>query len=455
MKIGIVQSRGAINGPLRIDPSYFLSEGIKVRSALKRSPYGLCTVGDCTSKVFYGNIFSRIWVKDAEHGVPYLAASDTVLSDLDTGNYIAKKQADQLYYLRLLKDWILITCSGTIGNVTYTHKRFEDYIATHDLIRVVPNDNNILRGVLFAFLASRYGYYQLTQSEYGGVVKHISDDYVESIDIPLFPEKLQDKVDALIKSAANLREQAAICKDKAFAILDGKLGTAPKKEMPVSQVVSSKKIYSALHKRMESSFYISENHDIEKLIMRKFQYKLLAEHCERIFKPNIFKRAYVENNGYALIGGADMMKARPGLNKQISRQQVNKIPDLKIERDWLLVSRAGTIGKTMCADGILSNCIVSEDVLRIVPKPSAKKGYLYAYLLHHFGAMNIKLYSYGSVIPHIEAEHLEHIPIPDLGDAEDEIEKIMQKHIASIELAKTKELEAISLIEKEIESWSK
>lgn len=41
-------------------------------------------------KYFLGNIFSRIFVKDKEHGIPYLSASDTVLADLNTNRFLSK-----------------------------------------------------------------------------------------------------------------------------------------------------------------------------------------------------------------------------------------------------------------------------------------------------------------------------------------------------------------------------
>ena len=143
---------------LRIDPSFHLSEAIVLRKELDRVPYEKVSIKDASEKVFLGNIFSRIFVKDAKHGVPYLAASDTVLADINTGRFLSKKQANSLNYLVLKKDWILITCSGTIGNVTYTNSTFENHIATHDLIRVIPNGERILKGYLYAFLSSKYGY---------------------------------------------------------------------------------------------------------------------------------------------------------------------------------------------------------------------------------------------------------------------------------------------------------
>ena len=54
-------------------------------------PYGNVHIKNVVEKVFLGNIFSRIFVKDKEHGIPYLSASDTVLADLNTNRFFIQK----------------------------------------------------------------------------------------------------------------------------------------------------------------------------------------------------------------------------------------------------------------------------------------------------------------------------------------------------------------------------
>mgnify|MGYP003357700032 FL=1 len=224
MITGIVKTKSFPSMGFRIDPDIHLSEGVKVRREIKALPYELSSVGDNAEKVFLGNIFSRVFVSKPEYGLTYLAASDTVLEDLQTGKYLSHKQSNELNYLKVKKDWILVTCSGTLGNVTYTNSDYEDKIVTHDLIRIVPNDNKIKAGVLYAFLSSKYGYYQINQSQFGGVVKHINDTQMKDIMIPVFPSDLQDKVDALIKESARLREEATEILKESRKFLKQKTG---------------------------------------------------------------------------------------------------------------------------------------------------------------------------------------------------------------------------------------
>lgn len=104
MKTGVIRSKSLIGDGYRIDPDIHLSEGVAIRRALLSLPYSLSTVGENSERVFLGNIFSRVYVKDQEHGVPYLAASDTVLANINTGKYLSKKQSSELKELLLEKD---------------------------------------------------------------------------------------------------------------------------------------------------------------------------------------------------------------------------------------------------------------------------------------------------------------------------------------------------------------
>ena len=101
MKTGVVKYSAISSLDFRIDPSLHLSQGIVVRKELQKSPLGLTSIGDVTEDVFIGNIFSRNWVADKEHGITYLAASDSVISDLEVGKYISRKQAADLAYLKV------------------------------------------------------------------------------------------------------------------------------------------------------------------------------------------------------------------------------------------------------------------------------------------------------------------------------------------------------------------
>lgn len=450
MRIGLTSTKHFASMSFRFDPSLHLSNGLQVRDELSKFPYGLITISDVSEKIFYGNIFSRIFVKDRDHGKTYLAASDTVLANIETGRYLSNKQSNQLKHLWLQKDWILVTCSGTLGNVTYTNNIFEDKIATHDLIRIVPNDKHILKGVVYAFLAGKYGYYQITQSQFGGVVKHINDKEVGKILIPNFPESFQQEVDDLILESARLREEAAEALEEAKRRIEGLF---PEIHTEHIGRVCSSEIFFSLGKRFEASFHQSLGKEYDAYIKNHFQWEPLSK-MSSVSRPDLFKRNYVKN-GLMFLGGKDIFLSTPKSDKFVSKTKTPDIPSLVISEGTILMPRSGTIGEVAIATSQHAQKLASEDVIRISADNILRAGYLYAFLSSSIGKSLIQRYIFGSVIQHVEPHQLNHIPVPIL---DEEITKVISDLAISNKdkLGKAGELEnkAISMVEQEIEKWN-
>ena len=452
MKYNVVNTKN-VHSTQRFDPSFHLSDAITLREKVENVPFEKVSIADATENVFLGNIFSRIFVKDAEHGIPYLAASDTVLANLDTGRYLSKKQASILSYLMLKKDWIVVTCSGTIGNVTYTNSSFENHIATHDLIRIVPNDEKNLRGYLYAFLASKYGYNQLTQSQFGGVVKHINADHVRNIKVPCFAEFFQEEVNDLVQEAARLRENASDALEYAIGYFDT-LFLMPFKESCLGKV-SSKEILTSINKRFEAFFHISEGKDIDKYIKEHYEWKSLGEVCSNISRPDIFKRYYVKK-GITFLGGADIFLATPDSEKRLSPKKTANIGALMIKEGTILLPRSGTIGNVAWAHAGHAQKLASEDVIRITPNDILRAGYVYAFLASKYGKKLIQRYIFGSVIQHVEPPHLKLIPVPIIDKkVMDDIHDKVMVYSSAMGKAIKYERKAITMVEQEIEKWNK
>ena len=63
MITGVVNTKSFIPSGYRFDPDIHLSEGVQVRREIAALPYEISNVGENAERVFYGNIFSRIFVK--------------------------------------------------------------------------------------------------------------------------------------------------------------------------------------------------------------------------------------------------------------------------------------------------------------------------------------------------------------------------------------------------------
>lgn len=450
MKTGSVKySIGSQTG-LRFDASFHLSEGLVVKRKIASSPFEMLTIKDVTSDIFYGNRAKRVYVTKRENGIPFLSSSDILQADLENVKLASKKYTPCIEQMKLEKGWTLISRSGTIGNCAFANAKHAQKLASEDVIRLVPN--NILRGgLVYAYLASNHGHSLLTQGTFGAVIQHIEPNFIASLPIPKFPEAFQQEVDDLIQESARLREEATDSLKEAHKMIENKFLIEGEKKsycVPITSILASH------NKRFEASYHTSRNRSVYDYITQNFEYKKLGELTERIFRPGIFKREYV-SNGVTFLGGADILMAIPNSDKKLSFRQVKKMPELKVKKDWILVTCGGTIGNAVLIDSQLEKCVISQHVMRVVPKEDVLKGYLYAVLSSKVGHELITLFTTGSVIPQIESHHLDLVPIPLLDKQEmEEIDRLVFTYVSKIEISKEKETRAISMVEDEIEKWN-
>ena len=67
--------------------------------------------------------------------------------------YISKRTKTDIESLRVHKGQVLMTCSGTIGKVSYVSKALDEKIFSHDLLRINCNNADDA-GYIYAYLRS-------------------------------------------------------------------------------------------------------------------------------------------------------------------------------------------------------------------------------------------------------------------------------------------------------------
>lgn len=443
----------------RFDPSLHLSEGVKVREVLSELPYEVKPLSEVTANIFLGNIFSRIWVKDKQHGVPYLAASDTVLANLDTGQFLAKKQAIDMPQLVLKKGWTLVTCSGTLGNTSYTNDNYVGRIATHDLIRVMPDEKKLPGGYVYAFLSGRYGYFQITQSQFGGVVKHINATQAGQIQIPILPRNLVETVDNKIKESARLREEAADALNRAITFLQSSFKININQQKFVTSTAKIKDVFNSLQNRLDPPAIMNSGVKAMEQVRMNFEWLPLGDTGAKVRRPGIFKRIYVEE-GLPYIKGSEIFNINPFMRcEHLSKNRTPFIDEMQLFEGQILVTCAGSIGqvKMITKEYEDNKAIGSQDIIRIETSDDLfTKEYLFAYLQLPFVFEYMQSMKYGSVIERVEPFHIASIPvIKPTKELSKSVTSIIKEYMDDMYNAFILEDAAIKLVEAEIEKWSK
>jgi len=129
-----------------------------------------------------------------------------------------------------------------------------------------------------------------------------------------------------------------------------------------------------------------------------------------------FKRVWVDHSDYAIYQPGQITELDPKPSGYLSPITQTGIDALRVHTGQILMTcsgRSGSIGRTTYVSGTLDNRIFSHDLIRIECREPDTAGYLYAFLHTSTGRALIRSNEYGAMIPHIEPDHLEHVPAPN------------------------------------------
>lgn len=146
---------------------------------------------------------------------------------------------------------------------------------------------------------------------------------------------------------------------------------------------------------------------------------LLGENglIQKAYYPGRFKRIYCERNeGVAFYLPSQMTDIYPKAEKFISRLTKCDVSELKLKPNTLLLTRSGTIGTISYVSKTTEGKVFSDDVIRVTFKNVFDTGYAYAFLKSKLGNIVLQTNGYGSVITHLEPEHLQETMIPNAPD---------------------------------------
>lgn len=207
----------------RLDGSYHIPQVRNIVEHLRMHAAEVTTVGDAriSSDVVLPGRFKRVYVEEG-YGTPFLSGKHLCELDPSGKKYISATQHKERIasQLTLCEGMVLVTCSGTIGKVVFVGKHWDGWVATHDLLRIVPADRDIA-GYLYIWLSSSYGFELLTRSSYGAVVQHIDNSQISSVAVPLLADKqLQARINQLALDANAKRYEAYQLEQEALRVMN-------------------------------------------------------------------------------------------------------------------------------------------------------------------------------------------------------------------------------------------
>jgi len=119
----------------------------------------------------------------------------------------------------------------------------------------------------------------------------------------------------------------------------------------------------------------------------------------RYFTGNAVTQTRGENIKYL-----DLNKAKPS--------HLSAFEQMRLRRGMILITRSGTVGRVVYATAYHDGAIGTDDLIRVVIKDPALRGYVYQFLLSELGQNQLKMNTYGAIVDHVEPKDVKLILIP-------------------------------------------
>lgn len=431
MKEKLVPSAWIEREGRRLDCGPYLSGAVETRVLLERLPARCVDLCDLTrghdGGIYNGPQFVRNYVRDAEHGVPFLTGSTMLHADFTHSDLLKRSDAvsARLAHLQLDVDMTLVSCSGTIGRTSYARPEMGGMWSSQDILKVVPDPSLVRPGYLYAFLSGSFGLPLLLGGGYGAIIRHLEPRHITRIPVPLAPDDVQEDAHRLVTEAAEMRTAASGELRAVIREIERAAGLPPidrwsNQESPDTTLVRA----SALRGRMDGLFH-SEYHRAVREPLRALpasRRTTVGELAERVFWPPMFKRIRVEDPQFGLpfFGTSALMRADPDASYLLARRTPG-IEDLTVVETTVLVPRSGQlnglIGHAILPYGDVLSGVVTEDAIRAFCSGAAEAGYLFACLSSEYGRRQLKVRAFGSSIPHLDESAVAGVVLPKLDDA--------------------------------------
>lgn len=409
----------------RLEASAFNVDAKKAIDDLKRCKHKLKPlIGKNGFGIAYRpGIVKRIFVNEG-FGIPMFTPSEIVNINPKPEKFLSKHTKTNLDEWKLKEEEIVLTCSGTIGQASYVSKTLAGKCFSQNMIRIVANE---YPGYLYAFIKTKTCQLLLQTNNYGAVIQHIDPEHLENISVPNPPADKKKSIDKKIIDSFNLRDESNRLFEKAESILKNslKLPSIYKIDNTFFDNKATVQTFivniSNLDDRFDASYHIPLVNSIFDYLLDNSD-KILPlrskELSSAVLHPERFKRVYVdENDGVPFFGGKGLLSIDPTGKKYISKSKhSNRIPGLILKKNMLLLTRSGTIGKVNIVPQHWDGWIATDDLIRVVPASNEIAGFLYVWLASDYGRVLIEKFVYGSVVDHIEVDHVGKIPIPILKD---------------------------------------
>ena len=389
-------------------------------------------------------------------GLPFFTAGQVFEDFPRVRKWLAAPFVPQAESRYVKQDWLLLSCSGVVGNVTAVYPHHVNKVITHDLLRIEPKDQAEY-GWLYAYMKTDFFKQIARAAQYGHMIKHIEVAHANEFPVIMPDAATRKAIGDKAAEAVRLRGEAWKLRDEAFEAVERAVGYD--KENSCSSIIRGEVRLSQIldrRSRLDADSYCGQINAVDALLERCTTNKLRDLVSDVYLLPRVART--FGSGGVPFATPSDLFDVNAKPAKRIYAKLIPNHEAFMLKPGELLMVRSGQkyglLGRVMKITENHQGVFGSDDPIHIKPDESKiRTGYLLAFLNDPaLGRPSIVRNAYGTSIPHLDVKDIKKIRVPRLGaDVESVIADLMDKSVNTSAKADRLENEATKLAQEQID----
>lgn len=391
-------------------------------------------------------------VEYLSEGIPFIRGINMKKGTVDFDNllYISDRANKLLWKSEVKPHTILLSMSGTIGEVAIAQANWNYPINSNQDIAKISFSKNINPYFVFTFMLTKYGQSYLRREARGSVQQHVFLSQIEQFKIPLFSDTFQNSIRKIIHQTHTLLDNGRTLYLQAEQFLLHELGMTD--FTPSTEKVSVKSFSDSfgVSGRLDAEYYQTKYDTLFAKLSAVKTY-LLDDlvWIKKSIEPG--SNEYL-SKGIPFVRVSDLSKY--GLSKP--EIHLSRIPfahmNLQPKKDTILLSKDGSVGIAYKVEKDL-DIVTSGAILHLELKTNQ---FLPDYLTLVLNSLIVKMQAErdagGSIIQHWKPSEIEKVVIPWLPiDMQEQISRKIQESFSLRKESKELLERAIEAVEMSIE----
>ena len=444
-----------LGGDTRLEASTYLRDGYGFVRLANQCPNHM-RLGDLAD-IWQPNRLAGYTMPEGK-GLPFFTAGQVFEDFPRVRKWLAKPFVPQAETRKVKPEWLLLSCSGVVGNVTAVYPHHLGKIITHDLLRLVPKDPDEY-GWLYAYMKTNF-FKQIAQAaQYGHMIKHIEVAHASEFPVIMPERTTRASIGELAAKAVNLRAEAWGLRDQAFELLENCVGAHHGESLRHANPNQGEVNLSTIlqnRQRLDADSYVGTIREVDELI-DSCESDELGDLVVDIVEPTRFKRFYGDSD-VPFVGISEIFDVNAQPTKHIYPKLLKGWQRFMLEPGTLVMARSGQkygiLGRALMITENHRGMMGSDHLTRIYPDNSKlRAGYLLAFLNDPaIGRPSVVRHAFGTSIPELTPADLKRIRVPRLGEErENAIADLMDESVQTSAEADRLENEATRLAQEQID----